>query len=69
MERVRMGLLDWAGRDGKALDGMEGCMDMGFSQWVHQDRLLRTSEGPLGVISWAMLWPMRMVRRDKQVRE
>lgn len=38
MERVRMGLLDWAGRDGKALDGMEGCMDMGFSQWVHQDQ-------------------------------
>lgn len=66
MGRVMMGLLDWAGRDGKALDGTEGCTDMGLSQWVHQDRLLRASERPLDVISWVMLWPtMRMVRRDE----
>lgn len=41
---VRMGLLDWAGRDGKALDGMDAWADMGLSQWVHRDRLLRSSK-------------------------
>lgn len=52
MGRVGMGLLDWAGREGKALGGMDAWMDMGSSQWVRQGRLLGTSERQVDTLAW-----------------